>query len=75
MEGKGEERRRGGSCVLDISDGHWASNCRIGSELSLDGHLYSSLSNFVHDVASKKYVFLMKNSTFHLRRTLFFGGS
>ena len=56
---------RGGSRVLDISDGHWASIRRVGSEVSLEGDLCSSLSNFVHDIASKKYVFLLKNSTVH----------
>ena len=72
-----EERRgggEGGSCVLDISDGHWASNCRIGSDVSLEGNLRSSWSNFVHDIASKRYVFLLKNSTFHYHRSLFLEG-
>ena len=75
---KGRERERGGgggARVLDISDGHWASICRIESEVSLEGHLCSSFSNFVHDVASKRYVFLLENSTFHLSRTLLLAGS
>ena len=43
-EGRGRERRGGGKsgyCVLDIPDGHWASKLRIGSVMSLDGHLGS----------------------------------
>ena len=38
------------------------------------GDLCSSLSNFVHDIASKKYVFLLKNSTVHQIRTLMLEG-
>ena len=69
MEGKGEggkgrgEKRRGGgeggSCLLDISDGHWASISRIGSGVSSDDHLGSSWSNFVHDIVSKRNVFFI----------------
>ena len=46
-EGKGEERRRmeeeRGSCVLDISDGQWASNLPSGSVMILGCHLCSSI--------------------------------
>ena len=62
------------SSVLDFSDGHCASICRIGSEVSLEGNLCSSWSNFVHDIASTRYAFLLKNSTFHQIRTLFLEG-
>ena len=55
----------GGSRVLDISDGHWASIRHTGSDVSLDSHFCSSWSNFVHDVASKMYVFQLKDSIFH----------
>ena len=70
-----EERKggEGGSCVIDISDGHWASSLPSGSVMILDDHLCSSWSNFVHDVASKRYVFLLKN-TFHPSRTLLLEG-
>ena len=42
MEGKGEggrgmEEERVESGVLDISDGHWASNLPCGSVMSLEG--------------------------------------
>ena len=60
--------------VLDISDGQRASICRIGSKVSLDDHLCLSWSNFVHDIALKRYVFLLKNSTFHKIRPLLLGG-
>ena len=76
-EGRGRERRgggKGGYCVRDISDGQWASISQIGSVISLGDHLGSSWSNFVHGTASKKRVFHMKNSTFHLRRTLLLEG-
>ena len=66
-----EEGGKGGYCVLDISDGHWVSNCRIASDVSLESNFCSSWSNFVHDIASKRYVFLLKNSTFHLSKTPF----
>ena len=79
--GKGRERERekerggeGGSCVLDILYGVWASICRMGSVMSLGCHLCSSWSNFGHDIASRKYVFQLKNSTFHLHRTHFLEG-
>ena len=70
-----EEGGEGGSRVTDISDGHWASIRRTGSEVSLASHLCSSWSNFIHDIASKRYVFLLENSTFHLSRTLLLAGS
>ena len=70
-EGGGE----GGSRVLDISDGHWASIRRTGSEVSLEGHLCSSWSHLVDHFALKKCVFLLENSTFHLSRTLLLAGS
>ena len=77
-EREGEERRRRrerGSCVLDISDGHWASICRTRSVMSLGGNLCLPWLNFVHDIASKRYVFFfLKNRTFHLNRTLFSEG-
>ena len=41
----------GGGRVLDISDGLWASIRRIGSEVSLEGNLCSSWSNFVDHFA------------------------
>ena len=72
-EGEGR-RRRERSCVLDNSDGQRASIRRTGSEVSLEGNLCSSWSNVVHDVASKRYVFLMENSTFHLSKTLMLAG-
>ena len=80
MEGKGEggrleEEVEGGSRVLDISDGQRAGIRRTGSEVSLEGKLCSSWSNFVHDVASKRHVFLLENGTFHLGRTLMLAGS
>ena len=31
----------GGARVLDISDGHWASMRRTGSDVSLDSHFCS----------------------------------
>ena len=77
-EGRGEEEEgggKGGSRVLDILDGHWASVCRIGSEVSLEGDLCSSWSNFVDHFALKRCVFLLENSTFHLSRTLLLAGS
>ena len=43
--------------------------------MTLEGDLCSSWSNFVHDAASKRYVFLLENSTFHLSRTLMLAGS
>ena len=55
--GIGEGRGEGGSRVLDILDGHWASVCRIGSVMTLEGDLCSSWSNFVRDIASKMYFF------------------
>ena len=58
----------GGYCVLDISDGHWESNCRIRSVMRLGGILCSSR----HRV--KKVRFSAENSTFHLSRTLFLEG-
>ena len=75
----GEERRRrgcgkGGYCVLDISDGHWASHCQIGSVMISGSHFCSSWSNFVDHFASKRYAFLLKNSTFHQIRTLMLKG-
>ena len=33
--------------------------------MTLEGHLCSSMSNFVHDVASKMYVFQLKDNIFH----------
>ena len=59
-EGRGKEEEgggQGGSRVLDISDGQRASIRRTGSVMTLEGDLCSSMSNFVHDVASKMYVF------------------
>ena len=77
-EGKGEGGRgggeEGGSRVLDISDSHWASIRRTGSEVSLEGHLCSSRSNLVDHFALKKCVFLLKNSMFHEIRTLMLEG-
>ena len=67
-EGRGREEEgggEGGSRVLDISDGQRASIRRTGSEVSLDSHFCSSWSNFVHDVASKMYVFQLKDNIFH----------
>ena len=64
-EGRVRERGRGGARVLDISDGQLASNLRSGSDVRLEGNLCSSWSNFVRDVASKRYVFQMKKSIFH----------
>ena len=62
---KGRERRGGGgSRVVDISDGLWASIRRTGSEVSLEGNLCSSWSNFGHDIASKRYVFLLEKALF-----------
>ena len=48
------EGGEGGTCVLDISDGHWASISRIGSVMSVGDHLGSSWSNFVHDIAPNR---------------------
>ena len=67
-EGRGREEEGGGgegSRVLDISDGQRASVGRIGCVMTLEGHLCSSMSNFVHDVASKMYVFQLKDNIFH----------
>ena len=64
---EGRERRgggEGGSCVLDMSDGQWASNLRSGSVMSLGCHLCSSWSNFVHDIASKRFVFQLSKALF-----------
>ena len=33
--------------------------------MTLEGNLCSSMSNFVQDVASKMYVFQLKDSIFH----------
>ena len=65
----------GGSRVLDIFDGHWASICRVGSEVSLEGNLCSSWSNFVRDVASKNVLFSDERQHFSPNRTLMFAGS
>ena len=65
-EGRGKEEEgggEGGSRVLDISDGQRASICRTGSEVSLEGDLCSSWSNFVDHFALKRCVFLLENST------------
>ena len=67
-EGRGREEEGGGgegSRVLDILDGQRASVGRIGCVMTLEGHLCSSMSNFVHDIASKKYVFQLKDNIFH----------
>ena len=67
-EGRGKEEEgggEGGSRVLDISDGHWASIRRTGSEVSLEGHLCSSWSHLVDHFASKMYVFQLKDNIFH----------
>ena len=64
--GKEEEGGgRGGSRVLDISDGQRARVGRTGSVMTLEGDLCSSMSNFVRDVASKMYVFQLKDNIFH----------
>ena len=76
-EGRGKERGgggEGGSRVLDISDGHWASNCRIGCVMTLEGDLCSSMSNLVDHFASKMYVFQLENSMVHEIRTLMLEG-
>ena len=80
MEVKGEGGRREGgggegSRVLDILDGQRASVGRIGCVMTLEGHLCSSMSNFVHDVASKMYVFQLKDKHFSPNRTLMLAGS
>ena len=63
-----------GTRVLDISDGHWASIRRTGSEVSLEGHLCSSWSHLVDHFALKRCVFLLKNSMVHEIRTLMLEG-
>ena len=76
-EGRGREREgggEGGSRVLDISDGQRARVGRTGSEVSLEGDLCSSWSNFVDDVALKMYVFQLENSMVHEIRTLMLEG-
>ena len=55
----------GGTRVLDILDGQRASIRRRRSEVSLGDHFGSSWSNFVDHVASKMYVFQLKESIFH----------
>ena len=67
-EGRGREEEgggEGGSRVLDISDGQRASIRRTGSVMTLEGDLCSSWSHVVHDVASKMYVFQLKDNIFH----------
>ena len=76
-EGRGKEEEgggEGGSRVLDISDGQRTSIRRTGSVMTLEGDLCSSMSNFVHDVASKMYVFQLENSMVHEIRTLMLEG-
>ena len=76
-EGRGKEEEgggEGGSRVLDILDGQRASIRRTGSVMTLEGDLCSSMSNFVHDVASKMYVFQLENSMVHEIRTLMLEG-
>ena len=76
-EGRGKEEEgggEGGSRVLDISDGQRTSIRRTGSEVSLEGDLCSSWSNFVDDVALKRCVFLLENSMVHDIRTLMLEG-
>ena len=41
--------------------------------MSLGGNLCLSWSNFVHDIASKKYVFILRNSTFSPKYDPLFG--
>ena len=48
---RGEEEGGGRGRFLDISDGHWASIRRIGSEVSLESNLCSSWSNVVDHFA------------------------
>ena len=59
---------------LTISDGQRTSIRRTGSVMTLEGDLCSSMSNFVHDVASKMYVFQLENSMVHEIRTLMLEG-
>ena len=77
-EGRGKEEEgggEGGSRVLDILDGQRASVGRIGCVMTLEGDLCSLWSNFVHDVASKMYVFSAERQHFSPNRTLMLAGS
>ena len=42
--------------------------------MTLEGDLCSSMSNFIHDIASKMYVFQLENSMVHEIRTLMLEG-
>ena len=72
-EREGEERED--HVFLTFSDGHWASNLQSRSRVSLDDHLCSSRSNFVHHFASERYVFSSEKHIFSPNRTLLLAGS
>ena len=60
--GRGEEEEREGLVFLTF---------RMVIGRATSDRTSAWKSHFVHDIASQRYVFLLKNSTFHLHMTLF----
>ena len=78
-EGRGKEERgggEGGSRVLDISDGHWASvgPHRIGRQLGQSLFALHGQISFM-TLLQKMYVFQLKDNIFSPNRTLMLAGS